>query len=173
MAQSPAAATARAPTFAKFTDLIAFVGAQRDMVLKMALERDVRLVRFEDGRLEIALEPSASKALIGDLGQRLSALTGRRWMVIVSAAAGAATVRSQLDAHREEFRRGVQADPLVQSVLAKFPGAQIVAVRQPDILPPPAAADDDELPPEMPIDYNDGDPGFGADGPPPDYWDDL
>jgi hypothetical protein len=25
----------------------------------------------------------------------------------------------------------------------------------------------------MPIDYNDGDPGFGADGPPPDYWDDL
>ncbi len=172
-AQSPAAATARAPAFAKFTDLIVFVGAQRDMVLKMALERDVRLVRFEDGRLEIALEPSASKALIGDLSQRLSALTGRRWMVIVSAEAGEATVRSQLDARREEFRRGVQADPLVQSVLAKFPGAQIVAVRQPDALPPPVATEDDELPPEMPMDYGDGDPGFGADGPPPDYWDDI
>jgi DNA polymerase-3 subunit gamma/tau len=172
-APSPADATARAPTFARFTDLIAFVGAQRELQLKAALERDIRLVRFEDGRLEIALEPSASKALIGDLGQRLSALTGRRWMVVVSAEAGEATVRSQLEARREEFRRGVQADPLVQRVLAKFPGAEIVAVRQPDALPPPMAVDEDEPPPEMPIDYGDGDPGFGADGPPPDYWDDL
>jgi DNA polymerase III subunit gamma/tau len=173
-AQSPAAATAVVPTFARFTDLIAFVGAQRDIALKTALERDVRLVRFEDGRLEIALEPSASKALIGDLGRRLSALTGRRWMVVVSAEAGAPTVRSQLDACRDEFRRGVQADPLVQSVLARFPGAEIVAVRQPEAeaLPPPVAADDDELPPEMPIDYCDGEPAFSADGPPPEYWDD-
>jgi DNA polymerase-3 subunit gamma/tau len=172
-ATSPAAVPARTPVFARFTDLIAFVGAQRELQLKTALERDMRLVRFEDGRLEIALEPTASKALVGDLGPRLSTLTGRRWMVIVSTEAGEATVRSQLDARREEFRRGVQADPLVQSVLAKFPGAEIVAVRRPDVLPPPVAAEDDELPPEMPIDYGDGDPGFGADGPPPDYWDDL
>jgi DNA polymerase-3 subunit gamma/tau len=175
VAPSPAAATARAPTFARFADLIAFVGAQRDVALKAAFERDVRLVRFEDGRLEIALEPTASKALIGDLGQRLSTLTGRRWMVVVSAEAGEATVRSQVDARREEFRRGVQADPLVQSVLAKFPGAQIVAVRQPEVmpLPQPVAADDDELPPDMPTDYGDGESAFGADGPPPDFWDDL
>jgi DNA polymerase-3 subunit gamma/tau len=164
---------APALTFARFADLIAFVGAQRELQLKAALERDVRLVRFEDGRLEIALEPSASKALIGDLGQRLSTLTGRRWMVVVSAEAGEATVRSQLDARREEFRRGVQADPLVQRVLAKFPGAEIVAVRRPHALPPPMAVDEDEPPPEMPIEYGDEDPGFGADGPPPDYWDDL
>jgi DNA polymerase-3 subunit gamma/tau len=172
-ASSPAAATARAPTFARFADLIAFVGAQRELQLKAALERDVRLVRFEDGRLEVALEPSASKALIGELGQRLSTLTGRRWMVVVSAEAGEATVRSQLAARREEFRRGVQADPLVQRVLAKFPGAEIVAVRRPDALPLPMAVDDDEPLPEMPIEYGDGDSGFGDDGPPPDYWDDL
>jgi DNA polymerase III subunit gamma/tau len=175
-AQSPAAASAAAPAIATFADLIAFVGAQRDIALKMALERDLRLVRFEDGRLEVALEPSASRALIGDLPRRLSSLTGRRWMVIVSAEAGAPTVRSQLDARRDEFRRGVQADPLVQSVLARFPGAEIVAVRQPEAEAPPPlpmAADDDELPPEMPIDYyGEGEPGFGADGPPPEYWDD-
>ena len=43
----------------------AFVGEQRDLQLKTALERDVRLVRFEDGKLEIALEPSASKTASG------------------------------------------------------------------------------------------------------------
>jgi DNA polymerase-3 subunit gamma/tau len=161
------------PTFARFSDLIAFVGGQRELQLKATLERDVRLVRFEDGKLEIALEPSASRELIGDLGRRLAALTGRRWMVAVSAEAGEPTVRSQLDARREEFKRGVQAHPVVQRVLARFPGAEIVAVRQPEPepAPPVAAIDDDELPPEMPID--DGSSAFGAHGRPDDVDDDL
>ena len=142
--ETPAAA--QPPVFARFADLIAFVGEKRDLQLKTALERDVRLVRFEDGKLEIALEPSAAKALIGDLGRRLSALTGRRWMVVVSAEPGAPTVRSQVNARHEEFKRGVQVDPLVQNVLARFPGAEIVAVRQPDPEPvlPVAAVDDGE-----------------------------
>ena len=155
-------AMAQSQTFARFSDLIAFVGERRDLQLKTILERDVRLVRFENGRLEIALEPSASKALIGDLGRRLAELTGRRWMVVVSAEAGEPTVRSQRDARREEFKRGVAADPLVQSVLARFPGAQIVAVRrpEPEVPPPVVTVDDDELPPELPVDS--GDSAFGA-----------
>ena len=55
---------------------------------KLALERDVRLVRCEDGRLEIALEPSAAKTLVNDLSRKLQQWTGRRWMVVVSARAG-------------------------------------------------------------------------------------
>ena len=161
------------PAFARFADLIAFVGEQRDLQLKTALERDVRLVRFEDGRLEIALEPSASKTLIGDLARRLGALTGRRWMVAVSAEAGAPTVRAQLDAKQEEFKRGVQADPLVQSVLARFPGAQIVAVRQPEpeAAAPVAAVDDEEPLPEMPVEHDES--AFGAYGRPDDVDDDF
>jgi DNA polymerase-3 subunit gamma/tau len=163
--ETPAAA--QSPVFARFADLITFVGEQRDLQLKTALERDVRLVRFEDGKLEIALETSAAKALIGDLGRRLTALTGRRWMVIVSSEPGAPTVRSQLDTRREEFKRGVQADPVVQSVLARFPGAEIVAVRQPEpeTVPPVMAVDDDE-PPEMPVE--DDESSFGVFGRPDD-----
>jgi DNA polymerase III subunit gamma/tau len=170
--EAPAQAAPASPAFARFADLIAFVGEQRDLQLKTALERDVRLVRFEDGKLEIALEPSASKSLIGDLARRLGTLTGRRWMVAVSAEAGEPTVRTQLDAKREEFRRGVQADPLVQCVLARFPGAQIVAVRQPEREPPPVAAVDDEEPlPETPVEHDES--AFGAYGRPDDVDDDF
>ncbi len=143
--------TARSPKFAQFADLIAFAGAQRDLQLKSILERDIRLVRFEDGKLEVALEPSASNAVIGDLGRRLATLTGRRWMVALSAEAAEPTVRSQLAARREEFKRGVTADPLVQSVLARFPGTEIVAVRRPEA-PPPVVAVEDEEPRGMPAD---------------------
>ena len=69
-------------------------------------------------------------------------------MVVVSAEQGEATVRSQIDARREENERGVRANPLVQAVLQKFPGAEIVAVRarDSDPEPPPATYSDDEPP---------------------------
>jgi hypothetical protein len=54
----------------------------------------------------------------------------------------------------------------VQSVLSRFPGAEIVAVRQPEpeAMPAPVAVDDDEPPPEMPIDGSEGEAAFGAHG---------
>jgi DNA polymerase III subunit gamma/tau len=163
------------PTFARFADLIAFVAEKRDLPLKTLLERDVRLVRFEDGKLEVALEPSASRALISDLARKLTALTGRRWMVVVSTEVGEPTVKAQAEARRTEFMAGVQSDPRVQDVLARFPGAQIVAVREPDrslaAAPPPAPIDDDEPPPDMPP-YDD-ESAFGAHRRPDDVDDDF
>jgi DNA polymerase-3 subunit gamma/tau len=126
---------------ARFQDLIALAGEKRDLMVKTALERDLRLVRFEDGRLEVALEPGAAKSLAGDLARKISAWTGRRWMVVVSAEQGAPTMRAQTEAHNAEVKRGVTADPLVQAVLGRFPGAEIVAVRK------PGDADESEQPP--------------------------
>jgi DNA polymerase-3 subunit gamma/tau len=39
-------------------------------------------------------------------------------------------MREQAEAQRAEVERGVQADPLVQAVLNRFPGAKIVGVTQ-------------------------------------------
>jgi DNA polymerase III subunit gamma/tau len=126
---------------ARFEDLIALAAQKRDLGVKLALERDVRLVRCEDGRLEIGLEPSAAKTLVNDLARKFSQWTSRRWMVVVSAEDGQPTVRSQNEARQAELKTGVRADPLVQAVLARFPGAEIVDVRKgaaalPQGLPP-------------------------------------
>lgn len=127
---------------ARFEDIIALAAEKRDLAIKTALERDVRLVRFEDGQLEISVLPSAPKTLVGDLSRKLAAWTGRRWMVAVSSEEGASTLREQMDAQKAELMRGVRADPLVQSVLERFPGAEIVDVRRTEAAP--------ELPPDMP-----------------------
>ena len=163
-----------AMAFSRFADLVAFANERRDLPLRTLLERDVRLVHFEDGKLEVALEPSASKALIGDLARRLTALTGRRWMVVVSAEAGQPTLKSQADAKRTAFIAGVQNDPVVQNVLARFPGAQIVAVREPDpsmAAPAAAAPAEDDEPPEVSAD--DEESAFGAHRRPDDVDDDF
>jgi len=121
-----------APTLSigSFEELVALAAEKRDISAKMALERDVRLVRFEDGQLEIALEPTAPKTLVHDLQRKLTGWTGKRWIVVVSKEQGAPTVRAQAEAQQAEIERGVQSDPLVQAVLNRFPGAKIVGVTQ-------------------------------------------
>jgi DNA polymerase-3 subunit gamma/tau len=134
-----------APTLAigSFDALIALAQEKRDIGVKMALERDVRLVRCEDGQLEIALEPTAPKTFVHDLQRKLTAWTGKRWIVVVSKEQGAPTLREQMDAKQAEIERGVQADALVQAVLNRFPGAKIVGVTQ----NAPEAGEPDDMPP--------------------------
>jgi DNA polymerase-3 subunit gamma/tau len=119
---------------ARFEDLIALAVEKRDLGAKLALERDVRLVRCEDGRLEVRLEQSAPKTLVNDLARRISQWTNRLWIVVVSAEEGEPTVKSQNDARKAELKTGVRADPLVQAVLARFPGAEIVGVRKGEVV---------------------------------------
>jgi DNA polymerase III subunit gamma/tau len=145
-AGTPAAAAAPGRIISRFEEVIALAAEKRDIVLKIALERDVRLVHCEDGQLEFALEPGASRQIVSDLSRKLTEWTGRRWMIVVSTETGAPTVRSRLDAEKAEFLRGVRADPLVQAVLTRFPGAEIVDVRRRGVeaAPVPLAADEPE-----------------------------
>ena len=97
---APLAQSAPALAINSFAELVALASDKRDIQTKLALERDVRLVRFEDGKLEIALEPSAAKTLVNDLSRKLQHWTGRRWMVVVSREPGAPTLKSVAEAAR-------------------------------------------------------------------------
>src|SRR5262245_56863697 len=147
LARHPAASAAEASALVinRFEEVIALAAQKRDLGIKTALERDVRFVRCEDGRLEIKLEKSASNTLVNDLARKLSQWTNRRWMVVVSTEAGQPTIKAQNEARQVELKTGLQADPLVQAVLARFPGAEIVGVREPEqpvVLPTGEPEDD-------------------------------
>jgi len=130
VAQFDAAVVKPTLSVGSFVELIALAAEKRDITVKMALERDVRLVRCEDGQLEIALEPNAPKTLVHDLQRKLTGWTGKRWIVVVSKEQGAPTLRAQAEAQQAEIERDVQGDPLVRAVLDRFPGAKIVGVTQ-------------------------------------------
>ncbi len=131
VAPSPEAHSAPAALrIASFPELVALAAEKRDLLTKGALESDVRLVRIEDGRLEVALERSAARTLINDLSRKLEQWTGRRWTVIVSNEAGQPTLRSQNEVERSQRERAAEADPRVREVLARFPGAKVVEVRK-------------------------------------------
>jgi DNA polymerase-3 subunit gamma/tau len=138
VAPSPDAAPA-ARRIASFPELVALAAEKRDLLTKAALEADVRMVRIEDGRLEVAMERSASRTLINDLSRKLEQWTGRRWTVIVSNEAGQPTLRSQNEVAKNQRERAAEADPRVQEVLARFPGTKVVEVRR--LAPEPPESD--------------------------------
>src|SRR5437868_6588886 len=137
----PAAETLTAPALriTSFPQLVALAAEKRDLLTKGALEADVRLVRIEDGRLELALERHASKTLINDLSRKLEQWTAKRWTVIVSNEAGQPTLRSQSEVAKNQRERAAESDPRVQEVMARFPGAKVVEVRK--LAPEPPESD--------------------------------
>jgi DNA polymerase-3 subunit gamma/tau len=78
----------------------------------------------------VALERNAARGLVNDLSRKLELWTGRRWTVIVSNEAGQPTLRSENEQVRNEHARAAEADPRVQEVLARFPGAKVIEVRR-------------------------------------------
>src|ERR1700736_5929110 len=129
---------------ASFPELVALAGEKRDLLTKAALEADVRLVRIEDGRLEVALERSAARTLINDLSRKLEQWTGRGWTGVLSNEAGQPTLRSQNEVQKNQRERAAESDPRVQEVLARFPGAKVVEVRKLAPEPPESVANDDD-----------------------------
>jgi DNA polymerase III subunit gamma/tau len=146
-AQETVAATQAAPALriTSFPQLVALAGEKRDLMTKAALEADVRLVRMEDGRLEVALERNAARTLINDLSRKLEQWTGRRWTVIVSNEPGQPTLRSQMQVEKNQREQAAEADPRVKEVLARFPGAKVVEVRRLAAEPPESDASGEDL----------------------------
>ncbi|MBF0562486.1 MAG: DNA polymerase III subunit gamma/tau, partial [Alphaproteobacteria bacterium] len=147
-ATTPMANEAPAPR--NFEDVVALFRSRREMLLVQHLTADVHPVRCEPGRLEFRPGPHAPRDLAGNLSRLLGEWTGRRWLVSVSSEDGQPTLREQDEATRQQQKGEATAHPLVQAVLAAFPGATIVEVRtveaqtgEPDLGPEPPPQDNE------------------------------
>jgi DNA polymerase-3 subunit gamma/tau len=145
MVAPSAAQTAPRVVLAGLEDIVRLAQVHRDIQLKTALERDVRLVRFEQGSIEFSLEQGASPQLAQHLMRRLQEWTEQRWMVVISREVGAPTLKQVHDAQEQEKLTGVRALPLVRAALDMFPGAEITSVRSADVDASPLTGASDDL----------------------------
>jgi DNA polymerase-3 subunit gamma/tau len=111
-------------------EVVALCDERREAVLRAHLVSHVHLVHFEPGRIECRLTEDAPPGLVNRLGQLLGEWTGMRWLIVVSDAEGAPTLKAQEEERARALRNEVAAHPLVRAVLETFPGATIAAVRE-------------------------------------------
>lgn len=128
-ARAAAPAVEAGPRLASLADVAALASEKRDLLLKLAVETQVRPVKFEDGHIELALAPGGNATVVQNIAKKLSEWTGRRWLVSLSQEPGGPTLAEEKNARRAEREEGIKAHPLVAAVLARFPGAEVVDVR--------------------------------------------
>jgi len=149
-AARPDAAPA-APLPPTFRAMAALVADQREAMLHAHLVHSVHVVRYAPPVIELRPQPEAPRDLAAKLAALLGRLTGTRWTIALSAAAGEPTLAEQRDAAKVERHGAVAEHPLVRAILDAFPGARIENVHDPD-------ADDYGLPRETPAAQPDGPP---------------
>ena len=136
-------------------NIAALADRQRDLAFKVLLKRHVRPVRFEPGRIDVALTSDAPKTLLNDLTARLRAWTGRNWLVSLSKEVGGTTLAEAEQSRRETAILDARADPTVAAILARFPGAKIIDVRLPDAPSHEEGQADADSPAEPPAEDDD------------------
>lgn len=132
--------------FQTLEDLVELAAANNSPVLKINIETGIRLITLEAGRLEFCPSDRAPPSLAGDLKKKLDDWTGMRWVVSVAQGGGQPTLYEQRMAVKAARHERVLQEPMVRAVMDRFPGAEIVAVR--DVVaedtPTPEAADKDD-----------------------------
>ena len=134
-APAPAAAIAQPR---EWRDVVALASGVKPL-LHAHLLHDVHPVRLGPGRIEIRPRPAAPRDLAAQLTALLAERTGARWTVTISNEDGEPTLADQSRSAETDRRAAARSHPLVQAILAAFPGATIEAVRD-------ASADDYGLP---------------------------
>jgi len=126
------AAETPAPPAVRLTslhDCAALASEKRDIPMKVAIERQMRLVKIEPGRIEIQPTDDAPSDIAGEFGRKLTDWTGTRWMVSVSRTHGRPTIHEEREANREQLHSDARAHPTVAALLSAFPGARVVDVQ--------------------------------------------
>jgi DNA polymerase-3 subunit gamma/tau len=138
---APALAYAAEPltAYASFESVVNLIRSNRDMKLLVEIEGHLRLARYSPGRIEFEPTPTAPRDLAARLSQRLQSWTGHRWAVTLVNEGGAATILETRDAGKLALEAEASEHPLVQAVLAAFPGAKISAIRTAEALTAEAA----------------------------------
>jgi DNA polymerase-3 subunit gamma/tau len=141
LAPETEAALARYPTFDHVVELIR---ANRDVKLLVEVENTLRLAAYQPGRIEIVPTDKAPRDLAQRLGARLQLWTGNRWAVTVVNEGGGKTIAEVRDAKDNALKVQAETHPLMQAVMATFPGARILSIRTPEDIA--AAATEEALP---------------------------
>ena len=125
-------------------DIAALAQANGAPVLKVHVENDIHLVHLESGKIEFRPSARAPRTLAGDLSQKLKDWTGVRWSVSIAREGGAPTLAEQRKSAKAAKFESATQEPMVREILDRFPGAEIIAVRN--------IADEDDIVAPMPDD---------------------
>jgi len=115
-----------------FQDLIDLANKQKEIELKFDLERNVRLVKFEQGKIDISFNENLSKDFIKNISFKLHEWTGKRWIISLSKDEGETTVFDKKNKIKSELLEEMKQSETYKKIIEIFPDAELIDVKEED-----------------------------------------
>ena len=114
----------------KFEDLIQITAEEKEVELRYDLERNVNLVSFNPGKINITFNEKLNKNFIKILAEKLLKWTGERWIISLSKDLGEKTFYEKNLAGKKTKLKKEMNSNLVRDFISAFPDAKLTSVTE-------------------------------------------
>ena len=113
-----------------FQDLIDKTNIEKEVELKFDLERNVKLVSFNKGKIDISFNEKLNKNFIKNLTEKLLLWTGDRWIISLSKNNDAKSIYDQnMEKKSSELKKFNESD-LAAQIKETFPDAKLIDIQE-------------------------------------------
>jgi len=109
-----------------FTSLINQAIKEKEIELKYDLERNVKLVKFSKGTIDISFNEKLNKNFIKTLTEKLLLWTGERWIISLSKNRDAKSVYEKNLENKSNKIEEYKKSKIAQDIQRAFPDAKLI-----------------------------------------------
>ena len=111
-----------------FQDLINLANKEKEVELKFDLERNVKLVSFNKGKIDISFNENLNKNFIKNLTEKLLQWTGERWIISLSKNANAKSIYEQNIEQKTTKLAKFKKSDTAKKIEDAFPDAKLLDI---------------------------------------------
>jgi len=113
-----------------FNDLLDKANKEKEVELKFDLERNVKLVSFNKGKIDISFNEKLNQSFIKNLTEKLLLWTGERWIISLSKNNNAKSVYEQNMERQSSKLEDFKKSNLAKEFEEAFPDAKLLDVQE-------------------------------------------
>lgn len=113
-----------------FEKLAQITNDKKEIELKFDLERNVRVVKFETGKIDISFNEKLSKNFVRSLTEKLKLWTGERWIISLSKETGKNTIFENKETYKKKLLQEALQSEVYKKIKENFPDAELNEVEE-------------------------------------------
>ncbi len=119
-------------TISSLEDLINISSRKKEIELKYDLERNVNLIKFTEGNIDISLNENLGKNFVRSLSKKLHEWTGKRWVITLTQSPGEKTFAEKKSLQEKEFFKKELSSETNKKFKDIFPDGELIDVSKKD-----------------------------------------
>ena len=112
--------------------MIKLSSKRKEIELKYELEKNVSLIKFTEGKIDIGFNENLRKNFVRDLSERLLEWTGKRWVITLTKSEGQKTYSELQSLKKNELLEKEKSGDTYKKFKNIFSDAELIEVSKKD-----------------------------------------